>query len=182
MLAGSPTLSRPRSILRAVVGLLALLSILCTLFALVVTAFEGWREHIEAQWPEVTARVQGCAVALFPRSISNPKHYVIECDIRYPIREQMLRSTLRSRSTPVPSRLIWAYPADTFDRMQQWVAGHPAGTPLKVHYDPADPTQTGLLATDMPRGGARTPGNLKLLGGTAAICVVLLAAVYLARP
>jgi hypothetical protein len=65
--------------------------------------------------------------------------------------------------------------------MQQWVAAHNAGAPLTVHYKPADPTRAALLATDMPLGGARTPSNLKLLGGTAAIFAVLCAAAYLVR-
>ena len=176
--SGSPSLTQPRSILRAVLGAMALFSILCVLFALVVTVLEAWREHTQAQWPEVTARIEGCAAA---PATSQSEAYVIDCRIRYPIGDEMLRSTVRSRSTPAPNQLIWAYPSDTFDRMQQWVAAHPTGTPLTVHYDPADRTRTALLATDMPLGGPRTPANLKLLGGAAAICAGLLAAVYLVR-
>ena len=47
--------------------------------------------------------------------------------------------------------------------------------------DPADSTRAALLSTDMPLGGPRTPGNLRLLGGAAAVFAALSAATYLAR-
>lgn len=157
---------------------MALLASLCTLLALVVTALEAWREHAQAQWPEATARIRECAVDQYT---AHPEDYLIECSIEYPVGADIVHSKVRSRTTPAPRQVIWAYPADTFDRMQQWVAAHRAGTPLTVHYDPADPTRAALLATDMPLGGPRTPGNLKLLGGAAAVFAVLSAAAYLAR-
>jgi hypothetical protein len=168
----------PRSIWRAIVGLMALVAGLCTLLALVVTALEAWREHAQAQWPEVTARIGECGVDQYP---AHPEDYLIECSIEYPVGADIVHSKVRSRTTPAPSRVLWAYPADTFDRMQQWADAHPAGTPLTVRYDPADPTRAALLETDMPLGGRRTPGNLKLLGGVAAVFAVLCAAAYLAR-
>lgn len=174
----SLSLIRPRSIRRAIVGVMTLFAGLCMLFALVVTALEAWSEHAQAQWPEATARIGECALDQYP---SHPEDYLIECKIKYPVGTDIMHSKVRSRTTPAPDRLIWSYPAGTFDRMQQWVAAHGAGTPLTVHYDPADPTRAALLATDMPLGGPRTPGNVKLLGGTAAIFAVLCAAAYLMR-
>jgi hypothetical protein len=174
----SLSLTRPQSIWRTIAGLMALLAGLCTLLALVVTALDAWSEHAQAQWPEATARIRDCALDQYT---SHPENYLIECSIEYPVGADIVHSKVRSRTTPAPNRLIRAYPADTFERMQQWVAAHGAGTPLTVHYNPADPTRAALRATDMPLGGPRTPGNLKLLGGAAAIFAVLCVAVYLAR-
>jgi len=157
---------------------MAVAACLCTLLALVVTALEAWREHAQARWPEVTAQIRECTADQYP---AHPEDYLIECSIEYPVGADIVHSKVRSRTTPAPSRVIWAYPADTFDRMQQWVDAHPAGTPLTVHYDPADSTRAALLSTDMPLGGPRTPGNLRLLGGAAAVFAALSAATYLAR-
>ncbi len=66
--------------------------------------------------------------------------------------------------------------------LQAWVDTHPTGTPITVHYRPNYPQKAVLVATDMPLGGPRTPGNLKLLGITAAACAALLAIAWLARP
>ena len=66
--------------------------------------------------------------------------------------------------------------------MHQWVASHPSGTPIVVHYDPANPNSPVLTATDMPYAGPRTPNNLKLLLIAAGASVVpLMAAKRLAR-
>jgi hypothetical protein len=73
-------------------------------------------------------------------------------------------SRVHSRSTPAPRRVIWQYPPGQFQRLQEWVDAHPEGTPILVHYDPANHSKAVLVATDMPLGGPRTPGNVKLLG------------------
>jgi hypothetical protein len=68
-----------------------------------------------------------------------------------------------------------------FELVQQWVDEHPPGTPIAVHYDPADHKKAVLVATDMPLGGPRTPDNLKLLEVTAGSCVLLLAIAGITR-
>jgi hypothetical protein len=44
-----------------------------------------------------------------------------------------------------------------------------------VHYDPANHTKVALVTTDMPRGGPRTPSDLKQLEVWAGSLPVLLA-------
>jgi hypothetical protein len=65
--------------------------------------------------------------------------------------------------------------------MQEWVDEHPPGTPIAVHYDPANHKKAALVTTDMPLGGPQTPDNLKLLEVTAGICALLLAIAALTR-
>jgi hypothetical protein len=164
---------------RVVCGGLGLFAGLCSIFALVVTAAEGWQEHAQAQWPEATARVQGCGVDLYTH---RSEAYWIDCRISYLVGGEEIVTEVHSRTTPAPSKVIWQYPAAQIGLMQEWVDEHPPGTPIVVHYDPANHKKAVLLATDMPLGGRRTPANLRLLGIAAGSCVLLLAIARITRP
>jgi hypothetical protein len=160
-------------------GFMGLFAGLCTVFALVVTAAEAWVEHAQAQWPKATARVQRCGLDIY---IHKPESYWIDCSIIYTVRGEDIVSHVHSRSTPAPQRLIWQYPAGQFEQLQEWVDEHPEGTPIAVHYDPANHKKAVLVTTGMPLGGPRTPDNLKLVGFFAVSCGVLLAIARVARP
>jgi hypothetical protein len=151
---------------------------LCTIFALVVTAAQAWQDHAHAQWPEATAQVQRCGLDTYTHK---PESYRIDCGISYTVRGEEIVSHVYSRSTHAPARVIWQYPPQQFERLQEWVGAHPKGTPIAVHYDPASHGKAVLVATDMPLGGPPTPGNLRLLGTAAASCVVLLAIARITR-
>lgn len=45
---------------RGFVGLLGLFAGLCTTLVLIVTAAEGWQEHVHARWSLAAARVENC--------------------------------------------------------------------------------------------------------------------------
>lgn len=152
---------------------------LCTIFALVVTAAGAWVEHAQAQWPKATARVQRCGVDIYTR---NPETYWIDCSISYTVRGEEIVSQVHSRGRPAPQRFTYQYPARQFERWQEWVDQHPEGTPIEVHYDPANHGKAVLVATDMPLGGPRTQDNLKLLAFFAASCGLLLMFARIARP
>jgi hypothetical protein len=180
MTTGSVPQNPPRW--RVWVGLLGLLGVLaglCTVFALVVTAAEAWVEHAQAQWPKATARVQRCDLDIYTHK---PESYWMDCTLSYTVRGEEIVSHVHSRSTPAPRRVIWQYPARQFEQLQEWVDEHPEGTPIAVHYDPANHKKAVLVVTDMPLGGPRTPANLRLLGFFAASCVLLLAISRVARP
>ena len=149
---------------------------LCTVFALVVT---GWQEHTRAQWPEATAQVQRCDLDLY---MHKPESYWIDCSISYMVGGERIVSHVHSRSTPAPRRVIWQYPPGQFERLQEWVNAHPTGTPIAVHYDPVNQSEAVLVATDMPLGGPRTPGNLNLMEIAALSCVVMVAIARITRP
>jgi len=152
---------------------------LCTVFALVVTVANAWVEHAQAQWPSVTAHVQKCGLDIY---IHKRETYWIDCSISYVVRGEEIASHVHSHSAPAPRRVIWEYPAGQFDKMQAWVDEHPEGTPIVVHYDPANHKKAVLVATDMPRGGPDTPNNLKLLGFFAVFSALLLMAARIVRP
>jgi hypothetical protein len=152
---------------------------LCTVFALVVTAAQAWKEHAQAQWPQAMAHVQRCGLDIY---IHKPESYWIDCSLSYTVRGEELTSHVHSRTTPAPRRVIWEYPAGQFERLQGWVDEHPEGTPIAVHYDPANHKKAVLVSTDMPGGGPQTPNNLKLLGFFAVLSAVLLGIARLVRP
>lgn len=161
----------------AVTGL-GLFAGLCSIFVLVVTLAQGWQEHAQAQWPQATALVQRCGLDIYAH---RRETYWIDCRIRYPVGAEEIVAKVHSRSTPAPRRVISQHPAMQFGLMQEWVDEHPPGTPIAVHYDPANHKTAALVATDMPLGRPHTPDNLKLLKVTAGICAVLLAIAALTR-
>lgn len=156
---------------RGFVALLGLFAGLCAVFALIVTAAEAWLEHAQAQWPEGLAQVQRCDLDVYTHK---PEAYRIDCSLSYVVGGDEIISHVYSRSTPAPRRVIWQYPPLQFERMQEWVDEHPQGTAIAVHYNPANNKEAVLIVTDMPLGGPRTPGNMKLVAFFAAISVVLL--------
>jgi len=174
---------RPGQLARVLCGGLGLFAGLCSIFALVVTLAEGWQEHAQAQWPEVTARVQSCSVDIYTR---RSEAYWIDCRISYLVGglggDEEIVAEVHSRTTPAPRRVIIQCPAMQIGLMQEWVDGHPPGTPIVAHYDPANHKKAVLVTTDMPLGGPRTPNNLRLLGFFAGSSALLLAIARIMRP
>lgn len=182
MTTGQP----PKSQLTAqgLIGLMGLFAGLCAVFALVVTLAEGWREHTQAGWPQATARIQGCTVDHHEGFRGDSPRYTahIDCRISYLVGAEEIVTKVRSRSVPAPHPGYWQYPPAHIGLLQDWVDEHPGGSPIPVHYDPADHKNAVLIVTDMPYAGARTPNNLRLLAIAAIACVVLLTIARLLRP
>ena len=140
------------------IGLLGILAGLCTVFAFIVSVTDGWREHAQETWPQATAIVEGCSVDPYIplRSASHTPVWHIRCRIGYRAGADQIQTSIRSRSTAS------GWGGDT-EGMRQWVAHHPFGTSIVVHYDPTAPKTAVLTETDMPYAGPRTPNNLRLL-------------------
>ncbi|MGA7574886.1 MAG: DUF3592 domain-containing protein [Terriglobales bacterium] len=164
--------------MRMGLNFLVLLFGLCTIFASVVTVAEAWQEHLQARWPEVTARVDECS--LDPTSSGLREKFHIRCRLSYAAGAEQHAANIHSNN--VPSREVWQYPRNQIAPYEAWVNDHPEGTPIVVRYDPADHTKVVLVATDMPRGGPRTPNNVKLLEFLAGIFVILLTIARITRP
>ena len=158
-------------------SVLVALSGLCTLFASVVTAAQAWQEHAQARWPEVTARVDRCG--LDQTSSGRREKYYIHCRLSYALGAEQNVTNIYSSNVPSPE--IWQYPPNQIGPLEYWVDEHPQGTPIVVHYDPANHRKAVLVTTDMPLGGPRTPNNLKVLGVFAATSVLLLTIARITR-
>ena len=174
-----PNLPKWRGLVLLLTSFLGLFTGLCTVFVLVVTAAQAWQEHAHTHWPEATAQVVRCGLDNYTHK---PEWYRIDCSVSYTVHGEEIVSHVYSRSTPAPRRLLWQYPPQQFERMQEWVDANPEGTPIAVHYDPATHRKAVLDVTDMPLGGPQTPGDLRLLEIAAAGCVVLLTIARIMRP
>jgi len=149
------------------IGIFALFTALCTIFALVASISDAWREHAEKSWPEANAIIDRCTIE---RHIPLDRHnrsavWYIECHVHYTVSDQVIESRLRSRSTGAG----WG---GELPQMNGWVASHSAGDILAVRYQPEDPKHAVLTETDMPSAGPRTPNNLKLLTIVAVMFAV----------
>jgi hypothetical protein len=158
-------------------AVLVVFSGLCTIFASVVTAAQAWQEHAQARWPEVTARVDTCGL---DQTSSGPRTYYIHCRLSYAVGAE--QNAANVYSTNVPPAEVWQYPPNQIAPFAEWVEAHPQGTPIVVRYDPANHKKVVLVATDMPRGGPRTPSNMKLLEFCAGSFLVLLTIARITRP
>src|SRR5215470_16610871 len=169
---------------QGVMGLLGLFAGLCTIFALVVSIAESWQEHQRAKWPQATARIQRCGVDQHEGFRGDSPRYTarITCRISYLVGNEEIITKISSRSVPSPHTGYWQYPTANIGSLQEWVDQHKVGSPIVVHYDPADHKHVVLTSTDMPFGGPRTPSNLKLLSIAATACVVLLTIAWAFRP
>jgi len=169
-----------RSAWRGIVLLLGGFAGLCTLLAGVVTAFEFWRDQVHAGWPTAQAQVAQCEVREYRGSA---KSYYIRCLFAYRVAGQAVQARVDSKMVPDPARVIWRSPGfPALGDLQQWVDAHPAGTPIELHYDPAQPRTAALVVTDMPLAGPRTPDNLRVVGVFATLCLVLLLLGGVRRP
>jgi len=150
--------------IRGVIGLLGLFAGLCAIFVLVVTVAEGWSEHVQQSWPEVTAAVQMCSVDTY-QTFKNGQVLLIVCQVRYRIGGDEVAAKVHSRSTRSTEEI---------GLMQEWVDKHQPGSSMVVRYDPGKHTTAVLTETDMPMGEPRTPGNVRLLLMFSVACACLL--------
>ena len=171
--------SKWRRLVLVLAGFFCLFTGLCAIFLLPVTAALAWQDHTYARWPEATAQVQRCGLDLYP---ADPRYYRIDCSVSYTQGGEEILSHVYSRTMLDPRRIFWEYPTLRFARLEEWVDAHPKGTPIAVHYDPANKRKVVLVVTDMPLGGSQTSGCLRLLEVTAASCVVLLAITRIIKP
>jgi len=155
---------------------LVLLSGLCTIFALVVTAAQAWQEHAQERWPEVTAHVDTCGLE---RTSSGPQKYHIRCRLSDAVGAEQNVTNVYSMNVPSPE--VWQYPPNQIGPFEQWVDEHPPGTPILVRYDPAKHTKVVLMSTDMLAGGPHTRSSIKVLDAFAGSFVILLAIAGITR-
>lgn len=58
------------------IGILGLFLGLCSLFGVVVSAGEAWREHVQKSWPQATAGIEHCRVE-YRSSDGRPGHNMV---------------------------------------------------------------------------------------------------------
>jgi len=148
--------SKLQLIMRATLGVLVILSGLCTIVVSVGTAVQAWQEHAQEKWPEVTAHVDSCELEQV--SDGGQKCH-ISCRLSYAVGPERNVATVSSRNAP--SRGVWQYPRNQIRPLEEWIEAHPPGTPISLRYDPAKHTE--VVAMDKLIGGTHTQGNIRCL-------------------
>jgi hypothetical protein len=152
--------------LGGVMMLLGAFAGLCTVFALVATAADAWREHAQESWPVATATLHRCTVDRY-KSMHNEVTWRIICNVNYFAQGDETAARVTSHS---------AFARADVQAMTDWVNEHQPGSSIKVRYDPANHKKAMALPTELPYSGSRTPNNLVLLLGFFLGCMVLLTA------
>jgi len=147
----------------SLISLVGLFAGLCTIFALVATIADAWREHNQQGWPVATATIQHCSLDPYLRK--RVTYWHIACGIKYLANGEETITRIRSRNTVVEAEI---------HAMNRWIAQHGSGASMQIQYDSADATNAVLTATDMPEAGPRIPSNVRLLLIALAVCVVML--------
>ena len=128
---------------QALFGFLSLFAALCTIFALIVTAAERWREHTQSSWPAASASIQRCALDTYVRVRGGVRstRSRITCDIQYAANGEDVQALLHSASSSSDKDI---------SRMQRWVSEHRTGRLIEIHYDSSNSKNAVLTKTDMP--------------------------------
>ena len=146
-------------------------------------AWRSYRQYVEStKWPSVEARVAGCSISGSWHSAGSPSSRNIQGESSY-VRCTVVYQTgslVRENTINVGSRIFTSpsgkYPAPgiTVAAMHNWIARHPPGSTLTVHYDPSNPSNISMagadreIRTDAPKDRFQL-GILGTVGGFAML-------------
>lgn len=132
------TMSSPPPMPAKVLVLVGYFGCLAALVAAMVGSWAVYHRHVVlAHWPGVVAEVQDCHVQRYDALLqSSSSSFAVQCRLAYGI--DVVRYVV-----PVRSR----FARDAAESLGAWVAAHPRGSQLYVHYDPRDPTTVSLAGS-----------------------------------
>jgi hypothetical protein len=121
----------------------------------------GWQSYNRnvqsTRWPAVEARVSQCSILGGWRSYGRAamgytrgKDSYVRCSFEYDAGGIAHESTINVGSlifTPKEGRKF-PPPRVTEAKMQDWIARHPSGSMLTIHYDPSNPNAISLAGAD----------------------------------
>ena len=155
---------------RGIALLLGVFAALCTAFGLVVTLVQARQDHAQAEWPQAMARVVECRID--QSSTRNRNRFYIDCVLSYEASGENVTARVYSRQQfGAPTIPHAGTTKVTSGVLKDWLDAHPPGSAVSILYDPDNHTK---VIAELPLTGPHTPDNLKLLGVTAGICMVLL--------
>lgn len=168
MIPSHRTISSPPPMPAKVLVLVGYFGCLAALVSAMVGSWAVYHRHVViAHWPGVVAQVQDCRVQRYDALLqSSSSSYAVRCRLAYGIGVVHYVVPVRSR-----------FARNAADSLGAWVAVHPSGTPLYVHYDPNDAgtvslAGSGVFAEDDAGNGAfrgalsfGVAGLMLLIGG-----------------
>ncbi len=169
---GSPSLlgsfpSMPTRVL-VLVGYFACVS---ALIAALAGTWAVYRHHVVvAHWPVVAANVEDCHLDRYQGLIQASRtSLAVRCRLAYGVGSVHYVSPVRSPFTLAGD-----------DQLSAWIAAHPRGSTLLVHYDPRDPAQATLTGAGISAEGEAVSGPFRgalAFGGAGAILLLGAAAI-----
>jgi len=165
---------------------LFVITFLAILFASALEIHGMWRarqERIESQvWPAVTAVVDHCALDRWAGANSRPSvSYQIRCTFTYSVNG----TDYLSRTQTVGQRhSSFGSPQDLPPagiRMEAWAKQHKRGSPMVIHYDPANPANISLAGADDAFRTSSAAISLAAARQVAILAALLFVASLLAR-
>ncbi len=157
-----PVPSMPTRVL-VLVGYFACVS---ALIAALAGTWAVYRHHvIVAHWPVVNARVDDCRLDRYQGLIdASRSSYAVHCRLAYAVGAVRYVSPVRSPFTLAGD-----------DQLSAWIAAHPRGSTLTVHYDPREPAQATLTGTGIVAEREAVSGPFRgalAFGGAGAILLL----------
>jgi hypothetical protein len=106
-----------------------------------IGAVSSWSEgeRVRTKWPEVTATIQHCEVVKHRRS-SGRIAYSAQCAVTFKAGGELVKggtSSILAYQEHQPA--WWGNPG--VDELRDWIAAHPDGSRITVHYNPEWPPQ-----------------------------------------
>ena len=115
------------------------------LFGAATTWWDGYQ--VRTRWPEVRAVIEKCEVKSHKRRNSNLLVYGADCGIRFEANGKTVKGGIDSLAAYYEHRpKSWGNPG--IDELRAWIAAHPPGTVITVHYNPEWPPQTEPIPPD----------------------------------
>lgn len=132
------TLSSPPPMPTRVLVLVGYFACVAALVSAMVGSWAVYHRHVVlAHWPGVVAEVQDCRVQRYDALLqTSSSSYAVRCRLAYGIGVVHYVVPVRSR-----------FSMNTADSLTTWVAAHPRGSQLFVHYDPHEPSTVSLAGT-----------------------------------
>jgi hypothetical protein len=109
--------------------------------------------HVQAtKWPAVEARVDHCWIHTYyhRRSHVPGSQNQARCAFQYEVAGFAYQETKDAGSSVFYSNkeVVLVRPKVTLSMLNSWIALHPNGSIMSIHYDPADPRQISLAGAD----------------------------------
>ena len=140
-------------------------------FGAAATWWQGYQ--VRTRWPAASATIQRCDVKSHNRRNSNLLVWAADCAITFQAKGETVKGGINSLGAYYEHRpKSWGNPG--IDELRAWVAAHPPGTVLTVHYNPEWPPQTEPVPPDPIFDRYSNTLTLRIAGIAAAIGIGLL--------
>jgi len=142
-------------------------------------AASSWWEGYKARtkWPAVNATIRHCEIVKHRRRNSVRLAYIAECGITFKAGGEDVKGGVSSIPAYYEHRPAW-WGNPGIDELRVWIAAHPDGSTITVHYNPEWPPQTEPVPIPSIFDRYSNALNLRVAGIAAIVGFSLIALVF----